>query len=99
MKLAYEFKDLYLVEGDLWPFWLQEDGSLCDAPNVYDSDLAWNSLEEITETMDGEQLIKGTISDHVMFAQIRVNGWTYKKPVDRLADIELIEWYNGLIVK
>lgn len=99
-KLAYGFKPLYLMAGDLWPFWMQADGTLCDAPNPDDGDLAWDNLDQIKEEMDGEPLIKGTISDHVHYAEFRSDQggpfpWHYSDPKDLAADIELIEWYRG----
>lgn len=99
-KLAYEFKPLYLMAGDLWPFWLQADGTLCDSPNPDDQGLAWDNLYQIKEEMGGEPLIKGTISDHVYHAELRSDQggpfpWHYSDPKDLAADLELIEWYRG----
>ena len=99
-KLAYQFKPLYLMSGDGWPFWMQADGTLCDSPNPDDQDLAWDNLDQIKEDMEGEPLIKGTISDHVHFAEMRsdqdcVFPWYYSDPKDLAADLELITWYRG----
>ena len=99
-KLTYKFKPLYLMAGDGWPFWMQADGSLCDAPNPEDGDLAWDNLDQINEEMDNEPLIKGTISDHVRYAELRSDQggpfpWPYSDQKDLAADLELITWYRG----
>lgn len=37
------------IASDGWPFYLQDDGTLTDTPNPNQSDLGWNTLEELTE--------------------------------------------------
>ena len=37
------------IASDGWPFYLQDDGTLTDTPNANQSDLGWNTVEELTE--------------------------------------------------
>ena len=44
------------IASDGWPFYLQEDGTLTDTPNPNQSDLGWNTFEELMEWDDGVRL-------------------------------------------
>jgi len=35
------------IASDGWPFYLQDDGTLTDTPNPNQSDLGWNTLDEL----------------------------------------------------
>jgi len=93
-KLKYDFKPLYITS-DGYPFWVQEDGTLYDAPNPKDSDLSYNSLDQFFYFDPDSR--KGSVSDHAWYASRRLDARYYEETKDEQADIELVLWYKGTL--
>ncbi len=94
VKLKYDFKPLYITS-DGYPFWVQKDGTMYDAPNPKDSDLSYNSLDQFFYFDPDSR--KGSVSDHAWYASRRLDVRYYDDPKDEQADIELVLWYKGTL--
>lgn len=86
-NLKYEFLDLHIAS-DGWPLYVQPDGTASDTPDPAVADLTFDCISELYD-FDTE-VRRGTISDHVKYAQQRID---HGYPCDN--DENLVVWYRG----
>lgn len=59
---------MYILS-DGWPAYLHADGTLTDCPNKNQSDLGWDSLDQILQWDDG--IREATLAERKEYARIR----------------------------
>ena len=60
------------ITSDSWPFYVQPDGSLTDTPDPANSDLGWDSVEQMMEW--DEDAREATLTEHKWAARCRYNA-------------------------
>ena len=57
------------ITSDAWPFYVQTDGSLTDTPNPHESDLGFNSLQQLLSW--DEDAREATLQERKNYAKVR----------------------------
>tara|TARA_R110002153_G_scaffold51407_2_gene144557 strand:- start:81 stop:347 length:267 start_codon:yes stop_codon:yes gene_type:complete len=87
--MKYEFLDLHIAS-DGWPFYVQPDGTASDTPDPTLSGLTFETIGDLY-AFDTD-VRRGTISDHVKYAQQRID---HGYPCEN--DEKLVIWYRGTL--